>query len=131
MPGTKSVVFALSALEKRRQAAGLTDGSHPLPAAGKNLVGVSLVTDIPDQPVVGGVEDIVQGNGEFDCAQARSQMAAGARDYLDQEMAYLVGQFLQLVFGQQTQVRRRVYGFEDRVGHVIVAVRRIGVPEPG
>ena len=56
----------------------LSQGVERFPAAGEDFVGIGLVADIPDHLVFGGVEDIMDGNGEVDRAQAGRQMAAGA-----------------------------------------------------
>jgi hypothetical protein len=50
---------------------------HALAAAGQDLVGVGLVADVPDQPVVRRVEDVMQGDGQFDRAEVGRQVAAG------------------------------------------------------
>ena len=49
-------------------------------ALGKDLVRVGLVADVPDQPVIGGVEDIMERDRQFDDSQPRAQMAAGGAD---------------------------------------------------
>ena len=50
---------------------------NALPPPGQNLVGVDLVADVPDEPVLGGIEDVVEGQGKFDDAQIGAQVAAG------------------------------------------------------
>ena len=67
-----------------------------LPPAGQNLVGVALVADIPDQLILGGVEDIVQGDGQFHYPETWGKMTAGPGYRLDDEIANLLGEFLQL-----------------------------------
>ena len=71
------VVLALGALGKSRQSAGLAHAVHLSHAAGKNFVGIGLVTHIPDNAVVRRVVDIVQGDGKLDHAQASAKMSAG------------------------------------------------------
>ena len=57
--------------------------------AGQDLVRIGLVADVPDQPVVRRVEDVVQGHGELDHAQAGAEMPAGHRDRVDRLLPQL------------------------------------------
>jgi len=41
------------------------------------------MTDVPDQLVIGCVEDIMQGDRQLDHAEAGAEMAAGDRDRVD------------------------------------------------
>jgi hypothetical protein len=45
------------------------------------------MTDVPDQLVIGRVEDIVQGDRQLDYAEAGAEMAAGDRDRVDSRRA--------------------------------------------
>ncbi len=72
-----AVVFALGAQAEAVEAVGLADGAEALPPPGQNLVDVDLVADVPDEPVLGGVEDVVEGQGKFDDAEIGAQVAAG------------------------------------------------------
>ena len=74
------VIFAFAALGEAGQAAALPQGADPVAPAGDDLVRIGLVADIPDQPVFGRVEDIVDRHGQFDHAKARTQMPAGGAD---------------------------------------------------
>ena len=80
----------------------------PLAPSGQDLVGIGLVADIPYQPVVRGVEDIVQGNGQFDRAQAGREMAAGTGNRFNQKFAQLGGELHELIARQLTQIGRRI-----------------------
>ena len=57
--------------------------------AGQDLVRVGLVADVPDQPVVRRVEDVVQGHGQLDHAQPGAEMPAGHRDRVDRLLPQL------------------------------------------
>jgi hypothetical protein len=48
---------------------------HP---TGEQLVDVGLMTDIPDEPVPGRVEDSMEGKGQFHHTQVGRQMPAMA-----------------------------------------------------
>ncbi len=41
------------------------------------------MADVEDQPVLGRIEDAVDGDRQFDDAETRAQMSAGARDRID------------------------------------------------
>jgi hypothetical protein len=49
----------------------LAQRADPVAAARQDLVRVALVADIEDQPVVRGVEDLVDSDGQFDHAKGR------------------------------------------------------------
>ena len=88
----EGVVFAFRAVGEGADAALGADGGHPVLAASQDLVGVGLVSDVPDQLVVGGVEDIMQGDGQLDRAQARRKVPAGDADGLGQVVAQFFGE---------------------------------------
>ena len=85
----EGVVLALGARRKRCEPVSLLDGVEPIATAGEHLVRIGLVTDVPHQPVVRRVEDIVQGDRELDGTEARGEMAAACGDALDQVVAQL------------------------------------------
>ena len=57
---TEGVVLAFDAAREAGNAAPLPQLRHAFAAAGQDLVGVGLVTDIPDQAVARRVEDVMQ-----------------------------------------------------------------------
>ena len=65
-------------------------------ASGEHLVRIGLVAHVPNQPVIGGIENIMQRDGELDRAQTGSKMTPASADALDQELAQLLGQLPQL-----------------------------------
>ena len=81
-------------------------GLHPVAPAGQDLVRITLVADIPDQPVAGRVENVVERDREFDRAQVGRQVPAGARNRFEQERTQLLGQQAQLAAVQAAQVVR-------------------------
>ena len=86
MADAEGVVVAFAALGEARQATGLAHGMHLLHTAGENLVGVALVSHVPDDAVVGRVEHVVQGNGELHHAQARAEERRAMAMAREQEM---------------------------------------------
>ena len=89
-----------------RQPAGLAQGGEAVAAAGEDLVDVGLVAGVPQEDVVGRVEHPVEGEGELDHAQVGAQVAAGDRHRLDDELADLAGQLLELLGLEPAQVGR-------------------------
>ena len=84
MADAEGVVFAFLALGERRHAVLLLDRVDAVAAAGEDLVRIALVADVPDQAVVRGVVQVVQGDGQLDHAQPGAEVAAGAADRFDQ-----------------------------------------------
>ena len=72
------------------------------------------MTDIPDQPVMRRVEDVVQRHGQLDDAEAGAEMTAGDRNRIDQLGAQLVGELPQILFRQLAQIGRNIDLVEQR-----------------
>ncbi len=97
--------YSLSARLEAAQTPVLAQGGEPLLAAGEQLVGIGLVAHIPDQPVAGGIEHVVEGQGEFDHAEAGRQVAAGAGHGGDDGLAQFAGRLFHLGHAEIAQVR--------------------------
>ena len=52
MRRAERVIFAFAALGETGKPAALAQGAHARAAAGDDLVGIGLMADVPDQPVV-------------------------------------------------------------------------------
>ena len=81
---------------------------HAVPAASQYFVRVGLVAHVPDNSVMGGVEYVVQCDGQFDHAQSGAEVPAGAGDGIQQIMPQLVSdlhQLLRVKICQRAQVR--------------------------
>src|SRR6185295_5277889 len=105
----EGVVFALGARRKWCQAAALLDGVEPVAPAGQHLVRVGLVPDVPDQPVVGRVEYVVERHGELDRAEPRREVAAARGDAAYQVFAQLGAHRGQTVLRQGAQVAWQIH----------------------
>src|SRR3546814_986592 len=103
MADAEGVVFALLALGKWGHAVLVLDGVDRVAAAGEDLVRVGLVADVPDDAVVGGVVHRVQGDGQFDHAEAGAEMTARLADRFDQVGAQFVGDGGQLGLSSEEQ----------------------------
>ena len=80
----------------------------PPPAAGDDLVGIRLVTHIPDQPVIGRIVDVMQRDGEFHHPQSRGQMPSGAGHRIDEKSPEFPRQDRQVNGIELAKVGRRV-----------------------
>jgi hypothetical protein len=98
------------------QAAALAQGADAVAAAGQDLVRIGLMADVPDQDVLRGFIDVVQGDRQLDHPQARAQVAAGDRNRVDRLGPQLVGQLPQLGDREAPGVRGRLHGVEKRRG---------------
>ena len=92
MRRAERIVFALAALGKAAEAAALAQGADAVPPAGDDLVRIGLMADVPDQPVLRRVEDVVQRDRQLDHAEARPEMTAGAAYRVDHLGAQLIRQ---------------------------------------
>ena len=74
MAYAEGVIPALFPVGKTRKSAHGTVGMEGVSPAGKDFVSVGLVTYIPEQLVVRGIENIVQRDGELNYPQAGAEM---------------------------------------------------------
>ena len=124
MADAEGVVLGFLALRERRDAVLLLDGMDLVAAAGEDLVRIALVADVPDDAVVGRVVEVMQGDGEFDHAEAGAEMAAALADRFDQVGAQFLGDRGQFVFVELAQVGGNGDAGQARVA---TAVERVGV----
>ncbi len=62
------------------------------------------MADIPDQPVIRRIEDVMQRDRELDHAKARAKMPAGDRDGIDHLRAQLVSHLPELVRREAAEI---------------------------
>src|SRR6185312_13011129 len=116
--GAKNVVFAFGALGETGESAALAERADPVAAAGDDLVRISLVANVPHDLVARGIENVMERDGEFDDAEARTEMAARHGHRVDRFLSQLVGKLLQLRRLKLAQIggnfdlveQRRFYG---------------------
>ena len=92
----KRVVFALAAFGKSRQASASAQGADAVTASGEDLMRIALMADIPDQPVVRRVENIMDSGSQLDNAKSSAQMAAGDGNCRNGFGTQLVGKLAKL-----------------------------------
>ena len=106
-------MLTLGAQHEAVQPARLANRVQAVEPPGEHFMDVGLVADVEQQLVVGSVEDRVQGQRQLDDAQVRSQVAAGLRERLNEELANLLGQPGHLRNAQALQIGGRVDGFQQ------------------
>jgi hypothetical protein len=106
-----------------REAALELDGLQALTTPGQDLVRISLVADVPDQAVMGRIENVMQRDGQLDRAKSRGEVAAHLADRLHQEFAHLGRERRQLCGRELAQISGGIDPGKQRVflggGHSI------------
>src|SRR6185437_138517 len=87
----KGVIGTLVARRKGREPASVLDGRQACASSREYLVRIGLVADIPHEPIVRGLIDVMQRHAEFDHTQTRGKMTAFLTDGLDEVAAQLLG----------------------------------------
>jgi hypothetical protein len=106
--GSKRVVLGLVTAKKTGQPAKLLYRMQLVASPCQDLVRIGLVANVPDQAVIWRVKDIMHRHGQFYGTQTRTRMAAHARTRIDNELADLVGNLLQVFNTELSQVDRRI-----------------------
>ena len=114
MRGAERIVFALGALGEPGQSAAGPQGADAVAAIGQDLVRIGLVADVPNQAVLGRVEDVVQRHRQLDHAEAGAEMAAGHGDSVDGLLAQLVRHLAKLARLELPEVVRGLDLVEQR-----------------
>ena len=83
MRRAKGVIFAFDTSGESGKATALPKRADAAAAAGQNLVRIGLVANIPDQPVGGRVEDVMQRHCQLDHAKPSAEMPAGHGNRID------------------------------------------------
>ena len=76
---------------------------------------VGLVADVPQHLVARGVEQRVDGDRDLAGAEVGAEVPADLAHRVDQQLADLLRDLLQLVLGEAVQVLRAVDAVEERV----------------
>src|SRR6185312_8736394 len=97
------------------EPAVLLDGMQAVCPSREDLMGVRLVADVPDQAVLGGIEHVVQGNGQLDRAEPGCEVAPTGAHRVDEELPQLSTQLGQLAQGQPAEVGRGLDRAEKRI----------------
>ena len=109
------VVLALGAVRVAREAAALAQVLEAVASTGEQFVDVGLVSGVPEQDVLGGLEDPVQRQRQFDDAEVGPEVTAGGSCHgRDDELADLAAELVELVVGERLEVGGR---FNRRQNH--------------
>jgi hypothetical protein len=109
-------MFALRPKQKAIQSLVLPHRADAVETARKHFVDVTLVADIEDKLVLGGLENAVQGDRQLDNAEIWSEVAAGLRQDLYQLLAHFLRKLRQVLLAQRLYVRRRTDAIEQSGG---------------
>ena len=74
---------------------------------------IGLVADVPEDLVARGFEQGVQRDRDLARAEVGAEVAADLADRVDQQLAHLLGDLLQLLLGEAVEVLRAVDAVEE------------------
>ena len=114
MRGAERIVIALGTLGEAGKATGGAQRADAVAPAGQDLVRIGLMADIPDQPVLRGIEDIVDRGGQLDDAETRAEVAAGHRHGVDGLLPQFIGDLPDLLDLQLAKIGGRADRIEKR-----------------
>src|SRR2546426_814063 len=80
--------LAFGAAQEAAQAARLTQRRELGVTPGEDLPRIALVPHVPDDAVVGGIEDVQQRDRQLDNAEPRADVTPGLRDHVDQPLPH-------------------------------------------
>ena len=83
MRRAKRIVFALRAFGEAGKSATLPQRTDTITSSGYDLVWIGLMSNVPDQPVFGRVEHIVQSDRKLDHPKTGAQVTAGVGHGVD------------------------------------------------
>jgi hypothetical protein len=101
--GAERIILALAPLGEAGQASAHAQRADTVTPPGDDLVRIALMADVPDQPVIGRVEDVVERNGELDHAKPCAKVPARDRNGRDRLGPQLVRQLTQLLGREAAQ----------------------------
>src|SRR4030095_13898907 len=100
MSHSKRVVFTFTSSWKTAKSLILSVGNKIIAPAGENFMPVSLVSHIPNQLIVGRIENIMECNGQFNHAKARTKMTPMNADNINDVLAQFVANLVKLFAGE-------------------------------
>ena len=85
MARIKAVAVAFLSLREAAHSAVFAQRLKALPPSGQKLVGIGLVSHVPDNFVLRQVQHQMERHGQFHSTQIGAQMAAGHTDFIHQK----------------------------------------------
>jgi len=122
MAGAHDVVLGLLDRAERGEALVLADRRQLLAAAGEDLVRVGLVADVPEDLVARAFEHAVEGDGELAGTEVGAEVATDLADRVDDVLAHLLRDLLQLGVIEPVEVGRPVDVVEQGFGRLRAVV---------
>jgi hypothetical protein len=117
------IIFALAPLGEARQPAAGAQRADAVAPPGQDLVRIALVADIPDQPVFGRVEHIMDRRGQFDHAQPAPRWPPVTDTAADRFGAQFVGKLAELRRFKLAEIGRDIdlveQGRRRRISHAV------------
>ena len=113
----EQVEWRFAGLGEARHPTRLPKGRQLVGASGEKFVGIALVSDIEQQPVVFEVEDPMQGHGQFDHTKVRSQVSTGGHHLADDGLANFLGKSGQLLRRKSAKISGASNGGQKRSRH--------------
>src|SRR5207247_1350544 len=107
---------------ERGKTAVLADGWKPVSATGEDLVGVCLVTDVPENLVARRVEQAMKGDGELTSAEVGAEVPSDLTNGFDDVLPYLLSERLQLPAVERFEVGRRTDLTQERPSPLLPVV---------
>ena len=89
------------------------------PPSGQDFMSVSLMTYVPDNPIIRRIKYVVQGDSQFYGSQAGSQMSRVLRQNIDDILTQFRTHFRQLFFGKLVQIGRKMDPVQKMFSHVV------------
>lgn len=108
MRGAKSVVFGFQTFGKAGNPAELPQRGHCLAATRENFVRIGLVPDVPDNAIMGCVENVMQCYREFDRTKVGREVTTRSGHGLQNALAQFVGDLFEVTPVERLEIGGRV-----------------------
>src|SRR2546430_7905606 len=96
MANPKCIVLAFCSFRETGNAFVKTVGMKNVPSSRKDFMAIRLMTNIPNQLIVGRIKNIMQSYGKLYHAKACAKMPAIDRDIINNKMPKLIAKLHEL-----------------------------------
>src|SRR6185295_12879307 len=104
MAHPKTIIFTFASFRKTAKAFIFPVGDKIVAAAGKDLMAISLVTNVPYQLIVRRIVNVMKCGSQFDDAKAGPKMPAMNADYIYNILAKFITNLVEFFSWQLLQV---------------------------
>ena len=108
MSYTERIVFRFFPLRETRDTAEYTVAVEIITATGEDLVAIGLMTYIPHQLIVGGIENMMKRNRQLHYTEARTKVTSVNGNIVDDVLPQFLAQLHQLDSVQSLHVGRGI-----------------------